>query len=381
MIKGLYYKIIHFSINSIVIFFASFEMDPIRTYFRQSEAIEDAEASSCFTFSWETNLGGRRKYFVSKLEDFWKNYIQRTSSDRKVYEVIPPSLPSKLYLDLEYMKAENISKDGDAMLKILIDETSVLLKTMFDHQVCQEDILILEATTNSKFSLHVIFTETIFEDNTSVGDFVKLLVSVLNEKHPGMFMVTNKSRLTNFVDTSVYKSRQNFRVYLSRKLGKSNTLHLSDAANDSWNFRTDEDIFKASLISNVTEKKRVISYKETKSVNVSATPSVKVNSTLGKYKSPYHEIENMIAAKVYPGFIRDCIYQPSRLIFPISGNRYCDNVKREHTRNNIYYIVRLEDLTFTQACHSCSGFRGEPNIIPPSLISWIEDTEASESGD
>ena len=267
------------------------------------------------------------------------------------------------------------------MLKILIDETCVLLNTLFARPVSQEDILILEATTNSKFSLHVIFTETIFEDNRSVGDFVKLLVSVLNEKHPGMFEVKNKSRMTNFVDTSVYRSRQNFRVYLSRKFGKSNTLHLSDAANDSWNFKTDEDIFKASLISNVTDQKRVIRYKETRSANVSATPSLRVNSTSGKYKSPYHEIENMISAKVYPGFIRDCIYQPNRLIFPISGNRYCENVEREHTRNNIYFIVRLEDLTFTQACHSCTGFRGEPNIIPPSLISWIEDTEASEPGD
>ena len=353
-------------------------MDPIRTYFRQSEALEDAEASSCCTFSWETELGGKRKYIVSKLEDFWRNYSQRESRDRKVYEVIPPTTSSKVYMDLEFMKNENPSKDGKELLKVLIEETCLLLKNQFAHQVNQEDVLILEASTASKFSLHVIFTQTAFKDNRSVGDFVKMVLSKLHEKHSSLFMVKKKSQITNFVDISVYKRGQNFRVYLSRKLGKENTLYLSDAAHESWHFKTDEDIFRASLISNVSNQIGVLSHTETSCANLDvpcAPPPMDIKSTRGKYKSPYHEIEDLIVAKVYPGTIRECIFRPNRLLFQISGNRFCDNVQRQHTNNNIYFIVNLEDLTLMQACHSCFGFRGKPVKIDPRLISWIDDTE------
>ena len=175
-----FHKVKNFRRKLFAINFASCEMDPIRTYFRQSEALEDAEASSCCTFSWETELGGRRKYIVSKLDDFWRNYSQRESRDRKVYEVIPPSTSSKVYMDLEFMKNENPSKDGKELLKVLIEETCLLLKNQFAHQVYQEDVLILEASTASKFSLHVIFTQTAFKDNRSVGDFIKMVLSKIH---------------------------------------------------------------------------------------------------------------------------------------------------------------------------------------------------------
>ena len=359
-------------------------MTSIKSFYRQNEALHEALTSdpSKFTFSHEVGPGGKRKFLTANLEDFWKSYISKSSLNRKHYEVIASQSPSKLYYDLEFQKEENVTKDGRELLGVLLEETKVMLRDNFGHQVSSDEIIVLEATTQDKFSLHIIFTRTVFQNNASVGLFVKALKESLTDKHPGFFDVQNKERTISFIDSCVYKTNQNFRLYLSRKFGKSNYLLLSSIMNDSWKIATEEDIFKASIITNVDKDAATSTLKMADFTQISFSPKPISSTSLGshtaiyKYKSIYHEIEEILLKIVSPGYIRDCIYYSGlseNVVFTIGGTRFCQNVKREHNSNNIYYICNLQEITLVQACHKCIGFRGEKIKLDPQTLSWIDE--------
>lgn len=354
-------------------------MSSIRSYYRQNEALEEAVASSKLTFSHEIDFGGKRKFLTSSLDDFWSLYLSKSEKNRKFYEVIPSQSHSKLYYDLEYPVEENELKDGRKMLDILIEETIMMLDEMFGHRVLKDDILILEATTPLKYSLHVIFTKTVFDNNLSIGCFVKVLKSKLQERHSGLFDVQNKGKTVSFIDSCVYKKHQNFRLFLSRKMGKENYLLLSSIRNDSWKLASNEDIFRASIITNVDRDAGDAVLKMKEHAPVQGPKTFIMTSPVTdkyKYKSPYHEIEEILLKKVSPGYIRDCIYfggLSEVVIFSIGGSRWCSNVGREHSSNNIFYICNLGDMTLVQACHRCNGFRGEKLQLDTRILSWIDE--------
>ena len=59
--------------------------------------------------------------------------------------------------------------------------------------------------------------------------------------------------------------------------------------------------------------------------------------------------------KEYGGFRK--IY-----VIGLSGVKFCKNVNREHSNNNIYFCVSLENGCYYQKCHSqlCIGYRSNP---------------------
>lgn len=199
-------------------------MTSLRTFYRQDEALQDAALLSKFTFSHEIGYGGKRKFLTATIDDFWNTYKKKSERNRKFYEIIPSQAHCKLYLDLEFKVAENESKDGRKLLEVLLKDMKITLFEMFRHTVEEDDILILDATTSLKFSLHVIFTKTVFENNSSMGRFISYLKSRLEVRHPGLFDVQNQEKSVSFIDSCVYKKNQNFRLFLSRKMGKENYL-------------------------------------------------------------------------------------------------------------------------------------------------------------
>jgi hypothetical protein len=78
----------------------------------------------------------------------------------------------------------------------------------------------------------------------------------------------------------------------------------------------------------------------------------------------YAAIEHFIATKVeeYGGRIREISPPDSqgRYKFEIGGSyRYCENVRRHHKKNQIYFIVDPIKKTYVQKCHDpeCYGFQ------------------------
>lgn len=85
-----------------------------------------------------------------------------------------------------------------------------------------------------------------------------------------------------------------------------------------------------------------------------------------KYHLPdeYADIEQFIATKVgaFDGRIRKILPPDSRgrYKFEINGSyRYCENIKRHHKKNQIYFIVDPVRKTYIQKCHDpeCYNFQ------------------------
>ncbi|VDO65687.1 unnamed protein product [Haemonchus placei] len=124
-----------------------------------------------FSFEMPGHAGGERRYVVSTLERFWMWYI--SLSERHVYELIVDSMPCRLYFDLEYCRETNPG---------------------IDH----EDFLVLDSSTESKFSAHVICHlpgGVLFPSNTSMRPFCARLAGQLLEDPPVKIWNTDATKV------------------------------------------------------------------------------------------------------------------------------------------------------------------------------------------
>ena len=356
-------------------------------FFKLSDALDCASKTpGSMVFAVEINSQKKRRYLVTELSKFWPNYYLNIS--KKYYEVIPANKPCKMYFDLEFQKAENMGENGDEMTLSLIKATNSLLEQLFNHKNSQKDVLILDSSTDSKYSKHLIFTKTVFQDNKSCGHFVNILLQQLSEDEKSMMIVRNKESEVNFVDSKVYNANQNFRLFLSSKFGKNNPLivanidtscsHLSNLDAPDRSFT----IFLMSLISYVSGELQPIKLDNVLKPNTVSV--VKHPLGINSYTlsaSPYPEIEEVISNLVHPGYIES--WRPlkhfngdlaaSVILYNIEGNKYCRNVQRQHSHNRIYYLFNLLNLTLVQACNSCIGYRSPPIQVPEKAVKWIEN--------
>ena len=90
----------------------------------------------------------------------------------------------------------------------------------------QDEVLILDSSSNEKFSLHFIFPKVIFYNNLEVGLFVKAMA---NTAHDFLFMTTGDGNKTSFVsDLSVYTRNRHFRLWKLSKLGSNRYLQIAE---------------------------------------------------------------------------------------------------------------------------------------------------------
>ena len=234
-----------------------------KTFDLQNEAILYSETNrDLLVFSYEINYGGVRRFMSSSAKEFWSFYKDMAENKRFHYEVIVKSKPCKLYFDLEYFLKYNTAVNGHQMTLDFIDFVNRKLREVFSKDVSKEDVVILESSSDAKFSIHLIYKKVIFSNNDQMGQFVKKILSC--EK----FSVFNKSgESISFVDQNVYTSNRNFRLIFSSKLGKCRPLQISKI---DLSYSCLEDIFCSSLITNVDTTRddlEILKYNEDKEVS------------------------------------------------------------------------------------------------------------------
>lgn len=335
----------------------------------------------------------------------WKNHICRPPDKRCSYEVIPQGNMCKLYFDLEFSKTANPTIDGEKMVSTLVEASFWAFREIFQLEVRNSDVLILDASTPAKFSQHLIYQsqEYAFQDNSHVGSFVKYLMMQLKEcKIPeldvsdqqSLFVKNDKGESVSFCDLAVYTKNRNFRLFLASKfekkvpliVAKSNSHIPKDYDHEDWPCN-EAAVFSASLITyfkpNNTIKQllsfgdisdelgEVNSYKSRAFSSTSSDPSLD-----GYSSSPWSEIDRFIAELVAPsGIIRKWIYyeKTETIVYLIHGNRFCSNINREHKSNHIKYIVNIPNATYYQSCFDpdCAQSRPFPQPIPPERLPWF----------
>lgn len=317
----------------------------------------------------------------------WIKHEARPIEERCTYEVIPQGAKCKLYFDLEFSKLLNPQSSGEKMVDLLIKATIIMVQEVYDLKVAQSDILVLDGSTETKFSQHLIFqsSNAVFQDNIHAGNFVRYLVDQLKEskvpnlstaEQQSLFVNNDKENTVSLCDLGVYTKNRNFRLFLSSKFGKN--VPLVVANNNSFRPALDsnEAFFKASLITHFEDEKssnQLLTFaKDT--IGTSKHHDQKPHDpTLNGYQvSPWNEIDKFIMELVAPGTIRQWMYydRTETIVYVIQGNRYCSSIGREHKRNHIKYVVNLPNATYYQSCFDPDCSRGALQIIPPEYLPW-----------
>ena len=82
---------------------------------------------------------------------------------------------SKLYFDIDIEKNSNPGIKYEMLVELLIDLVRVDAKSTFFIDTSKVDVLILDSSSNLKFSNHVVFQNIVFENNKSCLSYIKYL--------------------------------------------------------------------------------------------------------------------------------------------------------------------------------------------------------------
>ncbi|XP_035227110.1 DNA-directed primase/polymerase protein-like isoform X2 [Stegodyphus dumicola] len=319
----------------------------------------DSCTKDCMVFSFEERLPenpGQRLFLVTHPQHLWLNHKSRPVYERCSYEVIRENFPCKLYFDLEFNRDSNPSKDGNALTKIFIQ--CIIAAFLEEHNISCDasDILWLDASTDKKFSVHLILPrkDIGFENNIQAG---------------------------------VYSKNRNFRMYLSTKYGKRAPLVLSAHNQYRPSVKVklkdiDEIIFYDSLVTYYRDgrsTKNFINYKTKYSpiIQLQNGLSVKKNNNAcgsSGCSSPFPEVDNFVLTLIRDnfmvGFIRKWTFisKEQLLIYDIGNYRFCWNIERHHKSNNIMIIVDIQKNLYYQKCHDpecrAQNFKSKAKMLP-----------------
>ncbi|XP_014220526.1 DNA-directed primase/polymerase protein-like [Trichogramma pretiosum] len=381
-------------------------------FWKQHDALVDAAERSdgddilcCFVFQDES---GKRRFIVTYPEDFWTESEHVPAERRVFYEVIPENTPCFLYYDLEYETEINKDKNGVRMTRTLIDITCAYIKQHWNY-VCDRTMVInLDSSRPGKFSKHLTFStkDVAFENNFHVGHLIKLICADLatfvdsdqETQHEilskfdkkdlqELFVETDKGKKL-FIDVNVYTKNRHFRVYKATKYGKNSHLIHAPDCEYIWENKSNNkemEIFLKSMISYLPKKKRMklLSFDEDKKAQLQTYSQYSQNNMARSFickeypKSPYPCLDKFVSDHVKPGKIRDSKFNEKQraILFEVMGNRYCENIGRQHKSNNVYYIVDLIGKVMFQKCHDedCSHFISKPIKIPPEVTFYFDD--------
>ncbi|XP_012287011.1 DNA-directed primase/polymerase protein [Orussus abietinus] len=358
------------------------------------------------TFVYQ-NSDGYRKFVVAHPEVYWWYYKKMKPERKCSYEVIPEGHPCRAYFDLEFNIDLNPTSNGERMTATFIDIFCAYMLKYWGLPCDKTNVLNLDSTTEQKFSRHLIFAikDIAFKDNLHLGRFIKkihhdiiqyvqvgtphVILNSFEKCEIEKLIIETPSGKKTFIDIGVYTRNRHFRIYQSSKWGKQSYLTLSsDCAYvpDKESKDKELNIFLNSLISYLPNTKDLILLEFNKGDNSQTRKFTKdltqrIISDNPTTTSKYPILDNYILKLIYPGKIRACKYikKPKAIIYEIYGFRYCNNIKRQHKSNNIYYVVDLETMVLLQKCHDedCAMFSSDLQWLPPEISFQIDEENDS----
>ncbi|KAH9307303.1 hypothetical protein KI387_035214 [Taxus chinensis] len=369
------------------------------TFPRQDQALRFAEShSQVHVFSYQDHFNGQRRFLATTYQELWRRYENMDPKYRHHYEVIREGSPCHLYFDLEYNLTTNINANGVSMVDLLLSVISDAMLDIYGLHFELDWTVELDSSTTEKFSRHLIIRmpNAAFKDNSHVGAFVgeiRARIAKLREidaKFNQLYVLKGDScsQIHNelFIDSAVYSRNRCFRLPLSSKAGKSSLLL------PTRRFRCKDtsecQMFMDSLICRMDNNcERLLTF-DAKAVGngggvadiiLAADPinhpkNVIRSCTSGR--SPFAAVdafvESVASVGSIPGSIRSWYWfsEHGVMVYNINGNRFCENIGRQHKSNHVMYIVDFRTTGYYQKCHDpdCRGFRSPLRPIPQDTI-------------
>ena len=271
--------------------------------------------------------------------------------------------------------------DGEELLIKLIQNVSSNLYVQYNISSSIEEVLILDSSTEKKFSSHLIFPKIVFENNILCGVFVKNILDKLSKEEVEMLsLIDSHNKKKSIVDCSVYSLNQNFRIIFSSKFGKKTALKLS-RINQFKLKNVQLELFLESLVCDKDLEVNIhssIRDQDSKPVlskindadcfysDTCSNLSTKLRDVISpSVSSKLSDIEKYLKSNINQGKISNVKFFENRniVIFDVKNFRFCHNIGREHKRNNIYYVYDINKMVLYQKCYDqgCAGYRS-PDI-------------------
>ncbi|CAD5234295.1 unnamed protein product [Bursaphelenchus xylophilus] len=377
-----------------------------KIYYRQQDAFDrQKKKPSARVFTYETPqlTEGRRRFLATDLEKFVACY-KSIRCGRHFYELIQENRPCRPYFDLEYYKRFNVYEDPKQLVTDFIEVVCRLFKSRLNVVVDPTDFLILDSSSDDKFSAHIIIhfkEKVLLPCNTAFKGFVNSLCTTLAEERK--CIIRNESKETFLCDQSVYTKNRNFRLFYSSKCGKKEKLVYASYCN-FYQSRgitspdTTSMFYDSLVIPKEYEEYGVLDLNQLEGVNPICRPLFSINTTVD-VKAP-HNVASNCGSSPFPlidRFVTGILsrycpnvqvskwsllytkeYDRRRLQLQFRGCRYCFNMGREHKSQNIYWIVDLNDFRAYQKCfdidckHFISNFFAVPDDVKKACESKIE---------
>lgn len=190
-----------------------------------------------------------------------------------------------------------------------------------------------------------------------------------------------------FVDQAVYSRNRSFRLPFSSKAGK--TSQLLPSGRFRCKEMSEHEVFEDSLICRVgPECEKLLTFGSEMagrggsvaagyaagSLALNRVPKAAEFCISGRSPFPAVDlfIESIACIEGIPGKIRSWYWfsEYSVLVYNINGNRYCENIGRQHKSNHVMYIVDFRTAGYYQKCHDpdCRGYKSPLRPIPRHTI-------------
>lgn len=177
--------------------------------------------------------------------ELYNHIIFSEKSTRCMYEIIRSDVPQKPYFDIDIDLENNnnfLSKEDKIEIAELLPGVLIDAIIKIRPEISYRDIMIFNSHSDSKRSYHVVVDRWLFSDCRQNFMFFKDVLSQIPSLWQG------------FLDSSMYKVNQQFRLYMCTKYGKNRHKRLDFqkskwiVENDVENDQLNERIFYASLV-------------------------------------------------------------------------------------------------------------------------------------
>ena len=186
--------------------------------------------------SRDVHVKGTKKFTLTSIN----NFLALLKTNHHIYEILLGKV--KPYFDLDFEIDKNITTITSTINpKEFIEEFLVFLretyKQVFGHDLHRNEIVLLNASTSSKISFHIIINNKTYFENTKANkyftDYLSNIIMTSEDETLHQLRWTKDLKNGNteqrcVVDTAPYSCFQNFRCINQSKKGKTNVLLPED---------------------------------------------------------------------------------------------------------------------------------------------------------
>ncbi|CAN0049343.1 unnamed protein product, partial [Heterosigma akashiwo] len=178
------------------------------------------------------------------FQSVYEFVIYHPKESRCFYELITENDQVKPYFDIDLNNTVLEDEDKENLIEGILIELRNALQNNFNIELnlTSDNIIVLDSSSNTKTSMHLIIADIHFESNQHQKQFI--LTYLKN--------ILSKSNIYG-IDTSVYTKNRSFRLPHCTKMGKNTYLEFQK----NGEIATKDDFYKA-LITNVDEETSIL---------------------------------------------------------------------------------------------------------------------------